>query len=139
MFEHIMVATDGSVEAQKAVTTAVEVAKKFNSTLVVVCAFEEVPTYYGEPYFSETIERHTSWADEVIKRTMESLKDVKIPVESTVVEGPAAQAIINVANNRGTDLIVMGARGLGGFAGLLLGSVSQRVVQHSSCPVLIVK
>jgi nucleotide-binding universal stress UspA family protein len=139
MFEDVLVATDGSETANKAVKMALEIAEKFGSKLVVVCAFEEVPTYYGEPYFSQTIERHTAWADNVIKQTMESLGDVKIPVENTVIEGPAAEAIINVANNRGTDLIVMGARGLGQFTGLLLGSVSQRVVQHSACPVLIVK
>ncbi len=139
MFEDVLVATDGSELAFKAVTTAVEMAKRFDSKIVIVCAFEPIPRYVGEPYFTENVERATSWADEVIDRTTESLGETGLDVETTVIEGPAWEAILNVAANRGTDLIVMGARGVGQLSGLLLGSVSQKVVQNAKCPVLIVK
>jgi nucleotide-binding universal stress UspA family protein len=58
-----------------------------------------------------------------------------IEIESAAVEGPAAQALIDSA--RGADLLVLGSRGHGGFVGLLLGSVSQKAVQHPPCPVVI--
>jgi nucleotide-binding universal stress UspA family protein len=56
-------------------------------------------------------------------------------VERVVVEGPAARVLIETG--RGSDLLVVGSRGRGGFAGLLLGSVSQQCVQHPPCPVVV--
>jgi len=56
-----------------------------------------------------------------------------------VLEGPPAEAILNVAETREIDLIVMGTRGLGRFTGMLLGSQSQKVVSHASCPVTLVR
>jgi nucleotide-binding universal stress UspA family protein len=61
--------------------------------------------------------------------------DSSVSVEAVAVEGPPATALIDAA--RDADLLVMGSRGLGGFAGLLLGSVSQQCVQHATCPVVI--
>ena len=58
-------------------------------------------------------------------------------VEKAVVEGPAAQTLIGAA--KGAELLVVGSRGRGGFAGLLLGSVSQQCAHHASCPVVIVR
>jgi nucleotide-binding universal stress UspA family protein len=60
-------------------------------------------------------------------------------LKTEVLEGSAAEAILEVASTRKSDLIVMGSRGLGTLSGLLLGSQSQKVVQHANCPVLIVK
>jgi nucleotide-binding universal stress UspA family protein len=57
-------------------------------------------------------------------------------VEAAVVEGSAAAAVLEAADK--ADLVVVGSRGLGGFRGLLLGSVSQQVAQHAPCPVVVV-
>jgi nucleotide-binding universal stress UspA family protein len=57
-------------------------------------------------------------------------------IESHVVAGAPARALLDMATD--ADLVVVGSRGLGGFAGLLLGSVSQQVAHHASCPVVIV-
>ena len=59
-----------------------------------------------------------------------------VTIESRVVTGSAADALLQAA--REGDLLVVGSRGLGGFKGLLLGSVSQQVVHHAPCPVVIV-
>lgn len=61
--------------------------------------------------------------------------DSDVDVEAVAVEGPAASALVDAA--RDADLLVVGSRGLGGFTGLLLGSVSQQCVQHATCPVVI--
>jgi nucleotide-binding universal stress UspA family protein len=58
------------------------------------------------------------------------------PLEGRVVAGPAAGAILDLATD--ATLIVVGSRGLGGFKGLLLGSVSQQVAHHAPCPVVVV-
>jgi len=63
--------------------------------------------------------------------------DPGVPVERSVVEGPAAQVLLRAA--AGADLLVLGSRGRGGFAGLLLGSVSQQCAHHAPCPLVIVR
>jgi len=60
-------------------------------------------------------------------------------VETEVIEGPAVNAIIGVAETRKPDIIVIGARGLSTWQGLLMGSVSLSVTQRAECPVLVVK
>jgi nucleotide-binding universal stress UspA family protein len=60
--------------------------------------------------------------------------DVPCEVHTEILEGSPAEAIIEVANTSKSDLIVMGSRGLGRLAGLLLGSTSQKVVSHAPCP-----
>ena len=65
----------------------------------------------------------------------------QIPCEinTVMIEGSAAEAVLDVAVTRNSDVIVIGSRGLGTLAGLLLGSTSQKVVAHAPCPVLIVR
>jgi nucleotide-binding universal stress UspA family protein len=72
--------------------------------------------------------------DDVIGSTDAS--GLERPIERIPLHGPAPMALFEIA--RGADLLVVGARGLGGFKGLLLGSVSQQVAQHHGCPVVIV-
>jgi nucleotide-binding universal stress UspA family protein len=60
-------------------------------------------------------------------------------IHTEMIEGSPAEAIINVAETRHSDVIVMGSRGESTLAGLLLGSNSQKVVSHAPCPVLIVR
>jgi nucleotide-binding universal stress UspA family protein len=60
-----------------------------------------------------------------------------VEVETTVVEGQPARVLVDMSAD--ADLLVVGSRGLGGFSGLLLGSVSQQCVHHAHCPVTVVR
>jgi nucleotide-binding universal stress UspA family protein len=73
--------------------------------------------------------------DKTIDEVIGDVKDVA--VERKAVEGMAAQVLVDEA--AGADLLVVGSRGHGGFAGLLLGSVSQQCAHHASCPVVIIR
>ena len=61
----------------------------------------------------------------------------EVPIEKIVVEGAAAEILVE--ESEGADLLVVGSRGHGGFAGLLLGSVSQQCAHHAACPVVIIR
>ena len=100
----------------------------------------------GYPYTRDTIEpaaadaataaRHE--AETILDQALAELGEVgDVEVERVIAQGSAAQALIDAAT--GQDILVVGSRGHGGFAGLLLGSVSQQCAQHASCPVVIVR
>jgi nucleotide-binding universal stress UspA family protein len=143
MFRHILYATDGSELALKALDMVSELAKIHKSAVTVVHAYPPPTFYYPDvmaaPYYDELIERGRQAAEDVVNEAARKLKMSSIAVTQELVEGSAANAILEAAKNHRCDLIVMGARGLSNLQGLLLGSVSHRVIQHTTCPVLIVR
>jgi nucleotide-binding universal stress UspA family protein len=76
---------------------------------------------------------------EIADRAKEELEDAGVDVETEVLQGPPAEAILRVSEGRQADLIVMGTRGRGDLTSLLVGSVSHRVLAHSGVPVMVVR
>ncbi|WP_027881347.1 universal stress protein [Meiothermus rufus] len=138
MFKQILLAFDGSPHAQKAAKVAADLARQYQATLCIVHTYDPIPDYLGEPFLQEVISRRTEAADRVMEQA-KALVGALPQVETEVLEGPAAEAILRVADVRKVDLIVMGTRGLGQLSGLLLGSQSQKVVTQAQCPVLLVR
>jgi nucleotide-binding universal stress UspA family protein len=138
MFKRILLATDGSPDAEQALTYARDFALRDGAQVIVVHAFEPVPRYLGDPWWDRVAARHVSAGQEVADNAAQSLQKAGIDIIVEVLEGPPADAILKVADVRACDLIVMGSRGHGTFASLLLGSVSHRVLSHARIPVMIV-
>ncbi len=140
MFNNILLGVDGSEHALRAAQTAGNLARAMKSeTLRVVVAFEFIPPYLGEPNLQTVIDARMNDAEDILQNALKALGEIPGEVHTEVLEGSPAEAILDVAGTRQIDLIVMGSRGLGQLSGLLLGSQSQKVVQHAKCPVLIVK
>ena len=139
MFKHILVAYDGSPHSQRALQTAVELGQCTQAALHLVYTYDKIPPYLGEPNFQEVVNRIVIAGREIADKAIEQVRAQGLSVTSDVLEGPAAEAILGVAEAGDFDLIVMGSRGLGQLQGLLLGSVSHRVLHHAKIPVLIVR
>ena len=140
MFKNILLAVDGSKHALHAAKTAADLARSMNSKILrIVVAFEAVPSYLGEPNMQTAISARMKEAETVLKKAMDAVGEIPGEVHTEILEGSPAEAILDVANTRKNDLIVMGSRGLGRLRGALLGSQSQKVVQHAPCPVLVVR
>lgn len=135
----VLVATDGSADALAA---AAWVASLPLSTSVEVRALSVVTLPRGSLDVPQVHEYHASLRDEA-RRVAEASRDVlrqQWPSgEARVAEGDAREEIVRAAAEWPADLLVVGARGLGAVARLLLGSVSGHVVHHAPCPVLIVR
>jgi nucleotide-binding universal stress UspA family protein len=139
MYKKILLAYDGSVHARHALACAQDLARTYGAQLIIVHAFHPIPKDWGSPFLEEAEARARGTGEKVIQEAQSILRDAALPVVTELLEGPPAEAILRVAEVRECDLIVMGSRGLGELKALLLGSVSERVLHHSTIPVLIVK
>jgi nucleotide-binding universal stress UspA family protein len=146
----ILLATDGSSEARSACRTAVELAQKTDSELHLIHVFDvaliallypEATDSKGvkvpEPILEEDLERHARGVlDGEVKRVRSAGGTV---AQSHLMMGEVAREIIHLAEDLGVGLIVMGSRGRGGIRRALMGSVSDSVVRHAPCPVIVIR
>jgi nucleotide-binding universal stress UspA family protein len=137
-FNNILVAYDGSAHSRTALDTAINLAQCEHSQILVLYAFDQVPLVLGDDETARFIERAMNKGRELLAQATLRLRDTGLAFTTDTVEGPAAEAILRVAAVEHCDLIVMGSRGLGMVQGLLLGSVSYRVLHHATIPVLVV-
>jgi nucleotide-binding universal stress UspA family protein len=139
MFKNILVGVDGSEHGQKAAKLAGEMARFMKVELWVVAAYETVPPIPGELYLEDTIGYHVAEAERVMQEALTYIGEIPTKISKEILEGPPAEAILQVAQTRNVDLIIMGTRGLSRLASIFIGSQSQKVVAHAHCPVLLVK
>ena len=139
MFERILLAVDGSDHAVHAAEVAANLARCMKSELWIVVVYDFIPPFLGEPNLQEAINARQHEARAFLKKAVAAVGDGPGEIHTEMLEGNPAEAIIDVAETRNSDIIVMGSRGLGRLAGLLLGSTSQKVVSLAPCPVLIVR
>ncbi|MBT1075430.1 universal stress protein [Geobacter grbiciae] len=144
MFKHILVPTDGSPLSQEAVTRAISFAKEAGARITFFCAVQPAPKmYYGEAIFdSHTFARFR-------EKMLDSANDILDAAESiageagiecrkvALVSEEPYEAIIEAATRNECDLIFMASHGRRGVSGLLLGSETQKVLTHSTIPVLV--
>ena len=139
----ILLATDGSEEAQLAATTASDLAEKTNSELHVITVGPDYPLYaYPEApaRFEDALREQRHQAKEMLEQQAKRIEESGGTVKETHLrEGRADAEIVELAEEIGAGLIVMGSRGHGRLRRALLGSVSDAVARHAHCPVTIVR
>ena len=134
----VVVGIDGSPESGRALQLGLAEARRTGGTLIALHAYRYVPVaaaYAPNPGIDQFSQREL--AEENLDRALGDVEernpDVKI--ERRIEHGSSAAVLVAAAD--GAAALVVGARGLGGFAGLILGSVSQQVLRHAHCPVLV--
>lgn len=138
-----IVGVDGSAGARAALEFAAREAALREARLRIVCAWEIPPAVYAGG-FAPTLDQPTldgfrDGAETIVNEAVAAAKELqpRIECEGKAVQGQPAEVLLEEA--RDADLIVVSNRGHGGFASLLLGSVSHQVVQHAPCPVTVVR
>jgi nucleotide-binding universal stress UspA family protein len=142
MIETILVGVDGSDSARSALDFAVREAALRGARLRIVSAWEIPPAIYGGGFVTgideATLDGFREDAETIVREALAEAERLQpsVQCEGRTPEGQPAEVILQEA--RDASLIVVGNRGRGGFASLLLGSVSQQVVHHAPCPVVVV-
>jgi nucleotide-binding universal stress UspA family protein len=139
----IVVGVDGSKSAHEALAWALAEARLRDSPVRIVAAWHVAPLAYGSIGFvvadRTLFDSFRVAAEQAVDETVDAVGDATegIRVEKSVVEGPAADVLVEAAKD--AELLVVGSRGHGSVAGAFLGSVSQQVAHLASCPVVIVR
>jgi nucleotide-binding universal stress UspA family protein len=149
MFKNILVALDGSKHAKRAAVVATDMAQHYKSRLQFITVtkpppkrvsdelkrYMEIEHLTGKPeeLVSDAVQKVLGEAEKHARK--KGIKDVRTVAQS----GPIARTIISYAKRQKADMIVMGCRGLGDVEGLLLGSVSHKVVSLADCAVMTVR
>ena len=143
MYRHILIATDGSELAGKAVTQGLALARQVSAKVTAVYVTEPWTAFVGgELGFAIPIEGYERACDENAARILsavgEQARSLKVACETLHVKDRLpADGIVETATARGCDLVAMASHGRRGVARLLLGSQAQQVLVHSNVPVLI--
>ena len=140
MLKKILVATDASEYSRRALKTALELARKFNSEVVLLFVMH-MPIVYDYSVYSYIIspEQIEQEGELAIEATLEGIDISEVTLIKKKMHGKPADVILKEVENENIDLVVMGSHGYGVIAGSLLGSVSQHVLRGTKCSVLIVK
>lgn len=144
MIKKILVAYDNGYKAQKALETAIEIARGSKAEihlLVSVKMPEFISSIAGSDMLQKLEGQSLEYFAEILKEPEERVKKEGIPFFSVVFQERPGEAIVRYAEKEGMDLIVMGSANRGKLERLLLGlgSVSNYVIQHARCPVLITR
>ena len=138
MFENILVPVDGSEGSDRAVAEAISVAQTCGAKLNFLYVANINQLAINACLSDAILEAVSKAGNVILDRAMEMVPS-GIEKEAFSETGSPAVVILDFAMNNPTDLIVMGSRGLGLVKGVLLGSVSQYIVEQAKCPVLVVK
>jgi nucleotide-binding universal stress UspA family protein len=138
VLKNIVLAFDGSEYSNRALQYAKTFAERFEATLWLVHIFTHTSDLLGYEDYEKLYSKRKASGQTLLNEALQELGNTRLDLREKLEEGPEAESIINIAKKCQADLIVMGTRGHGTLKGLVVGSVSRKVIHHSLCPVMVV-
>ncbi|WP_153722887.1 universal stress protein [Sporosarcina cascadiensis] len=135
----IAVAIDGSENAMRAAEHAVLLARYLPDAVLDIIFVADLSKAMDERLLTQTPESMALKREQKVHPVLKMAEEADIYSELTTLKGNPSQEIIKHVNSSGTDLLIMGSRGLNAFQEMVLGSVSHKVLKHANCPVTVVK
>ena len=151
MFRKILVPLDGSQQSLKALEEAAQIAKISSGKITLINVYSMQPIMVGEPSgsgygailtgaeISRMIEAAQKSGNRILQDGEQKISATGVEVAKMLVEGHTVQEIVRAASKGNFDLIVIGARGISHIREMLLGSVTDGVIHHANCAVLVIK
>lgn len=138
MFKNIVLSVDGSEYSNRAIEYAKSLAESYKANLWIVHVFSHTSDLLGYQDYEKLYAKRKSRGQTVIDNAKKILGITTFKVHEALLEGSEAEAILKIVENHQADLIIMGTRGFGAVKGMLVGSVSRKVIHLSTCPVMVV-
>lgn len=142
MFKKILVPTDASEYSRRALKTALELAQSVQAEVVLLHVSYTPQAYWGYTIsygITVTQEQLDQNGELALEATLTGIDSEQVVINKRIESGHPVTIILEQIKKENIDLVIMGSHGYGAIAGSVLGSVSQRVLQRASCPVLIIK
>jgi nucleotide-binding universal stress UspA family protein len=141
MYTTVVVGTDGSPRAEKAVQEAIDLARSEGARVYLVAAFSSTERHWEQIQSSARVDRVNlgEIAERVLARSARKAAEAGVEVDYSAHEGDPAEIIIEVADREKADLIVVGNKGMTGAKRFFLGSVPNKVMHHAPCGVMVVR
>ncbi|MGE4297699.1 MAG: universal stress protein [Desulfovibrionaceae bacterium] len=138
--QNILLPFDGSVHSDHALDHAVAMAKLTNASITLLTCYDLLPTLddMAMPHIDEVRRQYGVSANKILVAGREKLEAAGVPFKSVLQEGRAGKIIAEMAGSGRFDMVIMGSGGHSSIAGLLIGSVTHKVLGSIHCPVLIV-
>lgn len=137
--EKIVVAVDGSEHSGKIIDKAIEYSTMTEARVILVYCHRKFSPTMGQLQAEKEIPLIKKESQQLLDPYITRFQDKNLEVEQRLMEEPAGAVIADIATIEKCDLIIMGSRGLTNLAGLIIGSVTNRVLQTAPCSVLVVK
>jgi nucleotide-binding universal stress UspA family protein len=138
-YQLILNPTDGSQVSRKATDHAIYLAKTSGAELLILHVVETSFAWYTGALYQQIVDELREFGDKVLQSAVQAAEKQGVTARTLSVDGYSGTAVVRIAEREGADLIVMGAVGRSMVEEALVGSISQYVVRHAHCPVLIVK
>ena len=141
MLSKILVPVDGSENSLRALDHAIYLAKKTGANITAMNVIENPPTVYVESQklLNDLLAKFREESANVLDKCKQIAEKSDVKIETVIGEGDAASSITGYAQKGDFDTIIIGRRGLGRFKEMVLGSISNKVLHHAKCSVMIVK
>ena len=141
MFSKVLVPVDGSENSLRALDHAIYLAKKTDANITAMNVIENPPTVYVESQklLNDLLANFRAESARILDKCKQIAEKSDVKIETIIGEGDAASSIVGYAEKGGFDTIIIGRRGLGRFKEMVLGSISNKVLHHAKCSVLIVR
>lgn len=145
MFKKILFATDNSSHSERALPQLIDLAKSNDAEIIVFNAYyipEYMRTTDSSSHYMNLEKMEKNLLDhgiKVVNEVKEKIESQNVKVTTSVGNGPAGKAIVEKAVSEGCDLIIVGTRGLGNINNPIISSVSNYVIHHAKCSVLLIQ
>jgi len=138
-YKSILNATDGSEVSESATRQATYLARMTGAELLILHVVETSFAWYTGAFYQQLADELRDFGDKVLESAAEIAEQEGVRARTMSVDGQSGTAIVRIAEREGADLVVLGALGRSMVEEALMGSISQYVVRHAPCPVLVVK
>jgi len=141
LFSKVLVPVYGSDNSHRALDAALLLSEKLGAKVTAIHVMEDIPVLHiqSEKLLRDLLDAYKKESQLILSKCSEIATRKGLSINTKLLQGNAGSAILDFCEKEKYDIIVMGSRGMGKFKELVLGSVSSKIVHHSSCPVMIIR